>query len=111
MRSVEEAAFVRVCNERKRGAMTVVLVRRCPMKSPTRKEDASEFDGPQAPLEMMLIEEYLQTQGFSSIKDLCHLPEEEAKKLLIAACRFAALNLAEIESRAKFRREIHYEEK
>ena len=80
------------------------------MKSPTQKEDASGFEGPQAPLEMMLIDEYLQTQGYASIKELCHLPEDEVKKLLIAACRFASLNLAEIESRARFNKEIHQEE-
>jgi hypothetical protein len=81
------------------------------MKSPTQKEEASEFDGPQATLEMMLIDEYLLSQGFSSIKELCHLPENEAKRLMIAACRFASLHLAEIESRARFKKEIHHEEK
>jgi hypothetical protein len=108
---VEATAFLRACGEQKRGAITIRLIRRCAMKSPTQKEDASEFDGPQAPLEMMLIDEYLLSQGFSSIKELCHLPGNEAKRLLIAACRFASLQLAEIESRAKFRTEIHYDEK
>jgi hypothetical protein len=81
------------------------------MRSPEHKEQPSEFDGPQAPLEMMFIDEYLLSQGYSSIKELCHLPEREAKRLLIAACKFASLQLAEIESRARFSAEIHYEEK
>lgn len=81
------------------------------MKSSTHNEDAPEFGGPQAPLEMMFIDEYLEGKGFSSIKDLCHLPENEIKTLLIDACKFASLKLAEIESRARFRAEIHYEEK
>lgn len=79
------------------------------MKSPTY-EDASGYEGPESRLEMMLIDEYLQSQGYASIKELCHLPEDEVKKLMIAACRFASLNLAEVESRAQFKKEIHNEE-
>jgi len=81
------------------------------MKSPSPVKDAPAFDGPQAPLEMMLIDDYLQSKGFPSIKELCSLPENEAKKLLVDACKFASLKLAEIESRAKFKNEIHYQEK
>jgi hypothetical protein len=81
------------------------------MKPPTLKKDAPAFDGPQAPLEMMFIDEYLHTKGFSSIKELCNLPENEAKQLMIDACRFASLKLAEIESRAKFRTELHCQDK
>jgi hypothetical protein len=81
------------------------------VKSPTQQEDTPAFSGAQAPLETILIDQYLQSKGFSSIKELCHLPEEEAKKLLIDACRFASLKLAEIESKAKFRGELHYQEK
>ena len=78
------------------------------MKSPIH-EDASGYEGPESKLEMMLIDEYLQSQGYASIKGLCHLPEDEVKKLLIAACRFASLHLAEIESRDRFKKEIHHE--
>jgi hypothetical protein len=81
------------------------------MKSQTQNEDTSEFGGPQAPLEIMFIDEYLEGKGFSSIKELCPLPENEIKTLLIDACKFASLKLAEIEARARFRAEIHYEEK
>ena len=80
------------------------------MKLPTYKEEVSGFEGPQGQLETMLIDEYLQSQGYASIKELCHLPEDEVKKLMISACRFASLNLAEIESRARFKKEIHHEE-
>lgn len=78
------------------------------MKTP-KYEEASGYEGAEAHLEMMLIDEYLQSQGYASIKELCHLPEDEVKKLLIAACRFASLSLAEVESRARFNKEIHYE--
>lgn len=81
------------------------------MKSPTLEKAEPGFDGPQAPLETMLIDEYLQRKGFASIKELCNLPENEAKKLLIEACRFASLKLAEIESRARFRTELHVQDK
>ena len=62
-------------------------------------------------LEMMLIDEYLQEKGYPSVKSLCKLEEHEAKRLMMEACRFASLKLAEIESRHEFRKEIHYEEK
>jgi len=78
------------------------------VKSPIVPKESSTYDGPQAQLEMMLIDEYLQSKGFSSIKELCNLPEIEAKKLLIDACKFASLRLAEIESKARFKGEIHY---
>lgn len=81
------------------------------MKSLKLEKDAPAFNGPQAPLETMFIDEYLQSKGFSSIKELCNLPENEAKKLLIDACRFASLKLAEIESKAKFRGEMHFKDK
>ena len=81
------------------------------MKSPIVPKESTAFDGPQAPLESMLIDEYLQSKGFSSIKELCNLPEIEAKKHLIDACRFASLKLAEIESKARFRGEIHYQDR
>ncbi|NOH03444.1 MAG: hypothetical protein HND47_16535 [Chloroflexi bacterium] len=74
---------------------------------PTLKEPVPGFDGPQAPLEAMFLDEFLQSKGFSSIKDLYKLPEDEAKKLLMEACRYASLKLAEIESRARFKKEIH----
>jgi len=80
------------------------------MNSTKTKEPEPGFDGPQAPLETMFLDEYLQSKGFSSIKELFKLPENEAKKLMIDACRFASLKLAEIESRSQFKKEIHLED-
>jgi hypothetical protein len=79
------------------------------MKPPSPEKDKPGFESPQAPLEMMFIDEYLQGKGYASIKELCNLPEDEAKQLMIDACRFASGKLAEIESRAGFQQKIHYE--
>jgi hypothetical protein len=81
------------------------------MKTPTLQKDIPIYEGPETHLESMFIEEYLQTKGFSSIKELCNLTEAEAKKILIEACKFASLKLAEIESRVRLTNEIHYQEK
>jgi hypothetical protein len=79
------------------------------MKPSSSEEDKPGFESPQAPLEQMFIDEYLKGKGYNSIKELCHLPENEAKQLMIDACRFASGKLAEIESRAGFQQKIHYE--
>ncbi len=62
-------------------------------------------DGPQARMEKALLEEYLQTRGYS-FKDLGELPEEEAKSLMIKACKYASVKLAQVESAARFRETI-----
>ena len=62
-------------------------------------------DGPQSKMEKALLEQYLQTRGYS-FKDLCDLPEEEAKSLMIEACKYASLKLAQVESAARFRETI-----
>jgi len=62
-------------------------------------------DGPESTMEKILLEEYLRTRGFS-FKDLCKLPEEEAKSLMIEACKYASLKLAQVESTARFREKI-----
>jgi hypothetical protein len=72
-------------------------------------EEKSQYNTPQAPLEMMFIDEYLKSKGYHSLKDMCHLPEAEAKTIMMQACKYASLKLAEIESRAQFRKEIHGE--
>jgi len=69
---------------------------------------ADGFKGPQSKLEMAYIEEYLKTKGYRWA-DLSLLVEEEAKKLMIEACRYASNKLADHEARAHFRREIHLE--
>jgi hypothetical protein len=61
---------------------------------------------PESALERELIREYLREKGYS-MEDLHKLPEEDAKSLMREACLYAALKLAEVESKAKFRQEIH----
>jgi hypothetical protein len=39
-------------------------------------------------------------------QDLCNLPEEEVKALMIEACKCASLKLAQVESKAHFRETI-----
>jgi len=60
----------------------------------------------EAMLEMMYINEYLKGQGYASMKSLCDLPDEQAKKLMIEACKYASARLAEVESKGKFRKKI-----
>jgi hypothetical protein len=71
--------------------------------SPEIEKLASE--GPQSALERKLINEYLQRKGHQ-IDDLRLLPKDEARQLLIEASNYASLKLAEVESRAKFRKDI-----
>ena len=58
------------------------------------------------PMEMMLINQYLKGHG-CSIKDLCVLPHDAAKKLMTEACKFASARLAEIDAKTQFRIDIH----
>ncbi len=67
------------------------------------KKLASE--GPQSALERTLINEYLQRKGYKS-DDLHLLPKDEARQLLSEASSYASLKLAEVESRAQFRKDI-----
>jgi DNA-binding transcriptional MerR regulator len=70
------------------------------------EEKNKSVKNPQADLEMMYIDEYLREKGYS-MSDLSKLPEHETKQLMIEACRYVSLKLAELESRARLRREIH----
>jgi hypothetical protein len=65
-------------------------------------------DGPQSTLEKMLLEAYLEGKGYH-LDDLKNLPPDEAQTLMKEACAYASMKLAEVESKAQFRREIHYE--
>jgi len=69
--------------------------------------DKCTEDGPQSALERKLIEEYLSEKGYH-LSDLQALPEREARRLMREACNYASLKLAEVESRAQLRKEIHY---
>ena len=60
---------------------------------------------PESSLERKLIAEYLLGKGYQ-MSDLKKLPELQMTSLMKEACRYAALRLAEIESRSKFRKKI-----
>jgi hypothetical protein len=64
-------------------------------------------EGPQSALERKYIEEYLAEKGYA-LHDLQALPERDARRLMRDACKYASLKLAEVESRAHLRKEIHY---
>jgi hypothetical protein len=64
-------------------------------------------EGPQSSLERNLIRAYLGEKGYK-LEEVYKLPEEQARRLMIEACRYAAGKLAEIESRNKFRQAIQF---
>ena len=63
-------------------------------------------EGPQSRLEWKYIQEYLRSQG-ASLEGLGSMPKEEQQRLMSEASQYASLKLAEVESRAKFRHDIH----
>jgi hypothetical protein len=69
--------------------------------APTRSAE----NAAQSPLEREFIAEYLAARGYL-LKDLKTLPNKMAYELMAAACQYASLRLAEIESRANFVRKI-----
>jgi hypothetical protein len=75
------------------------------MSKPYMDVDECLSEGPQSALERKLIEEYLQSKGYR-MADLRGMPEKEARALMKEACMHASLKLSELESRAKFRRDI-----
>jgi hypothetical protein len=81
---------------------------RCEVTENNFTIDPRIFEGPFTKLDIKYIDDYLESHGYKW-SDLCLLPEEEAKKLMVEASRYATMKLAEQEARAKFRKEIHYE--
>ncbi len=71
------------------------------------------MEEPDAPLERMYIEAFLQKRGYTlhcsdaPLRRICDLPEDEAKRLMTAASAFASTRLAEVETRAHFVEEVH----
>ena len=55
----------------------------------------------QSVLEGQFITQYLRDQGFEK-SDLEELPEDQSRKLMAQASRYASSKLAEIEARSKF---------
>jgi hypothetical protein len=72
-----------------------------------KEKDNYPSEGVKATLEKKYIKEYLLTKGYRR-KDLRKLPKKVARQLLIEASRYASLKLVEIESRARFRNNIHW---
>jgi hypothetical protein len=64
--------------------------------------------GPLAALERMIIEAYFAGKNMK-IEDLKNMPPEEAQQLMKEASTYASAKLAEVESKAQFKREIHYD--
>jgi hypothetical protein len=79
-------------------------------KPTTNPEDIDRClaDGPQSTLERMLLEAFLEGKGYT-MESLKNLPPEQVQQLMKEACAYASMKLAEVESKAQFRREIHYE--
>ena len=71
-------------------------------------EDTYNFvlEDKQAELARSFIEERLHSQGYS-LKTICELPAEEAKRMMIDASIYASVKLAEVEDKAHFVRSIH----
>ena len=59
----------------------------------------------QSAMERMLLEEYLHTKGYC-LADIDALPLEQAQILMKAACQYASLKMAQIESLVHFRDKI-----
>lgn len=73
----------------------------------TNQEESFALEDPELKMEMMFIDEFLRKRGYPSMKDLCNLPEEQAKKMMIEACNYASGKLAEVESKNRFLKSIH----
>jgi hypothetical protein len=74
-------------------------------KSTDETERYASPEFPQSSLEQKYIREYLLARGYRR-RDLMFLPDYERKTLMQAACIYASLKLAEVESRAGFKRKI-----
>jgi hypothetical protein len=70
------------------------------------KNDRPPVESPDARLERVFIDEYLEARGHTR-RSVLELPPVEAETLLRAASEHASLRLAEIESRARYIDEIH----
>jgi len=75
------------------------------LEEPLLEEEPGVYEGPQLKLEKRYIDEYLESRGVRW-EDLNRLPEDEAKKLMTEASRFATAKLAKQEARARFRSKI-----
>jgi len=63
--------------------------------------------GAQSALEKKYIQQYLLAQGYC-LSDLRGMPSEFSRRLMREASLYASLKLAELESKARLRKNIHY---
>lgn len=70
------------------------------------ENDRPPVKSPDAGLERVFIDEFLEARGHTQ-RSVLELPPAEAESLLRAAAEHASLRLAEIESRARYIDEIH----
>ena len=64
------------------------------------------MEDPQMALARFYVEQYLRSKSFTT-KSLRDLPEEQARRLMVEASTYAALKLAEVETRAHMVGDIH----
>lgn len=64
------------------------------------------MEDPEAKLATAYIEEYLHNHGYT-LETICNLPKEQAKQLMIEASTYAAVKLAEVDTKARAIKEIH----
>ncbi len=50
------------------------------MTPENEEKEKTTFEGQEAALERLLLEDFLKSRGILSMKDLCKLSEEDAKK-------------------------------
>ncbi len=71
------------------------------------------MEEPDASLERMYIEAFLQKRGYTlhcsdvPLLRICDLPDDKAKRLMTEASAYASTRLAEVETRAHFVEEVH----
>ena len=64
------------------------------------------MEDPEAKLATVYIDEYLHGRGHT-LESICSLPKEQAKQLMIEASTYAAIKLAEVDTKARVIKEIH----
>lgn len=78
------------------------------MSKKTEEAFEAEFfvNGPESLLEIAYLEAFLRSKGYR-LRDMCSLPENEARSIMTEACRYASSRLAEVEARSHFKEAIH----